>query len=287
MNINSRTSVYAVLGYPVGHSKSPLIFNTAFRHDNINAVYLAFAQQDTRAALQAVRTLDIRGLSITIPHKTEAVTYMDSLDRTAAQLGSINTVINQNNRLTGYNYDGEGAVKPLADTIPDWSEKNILFIGNGGAARGIAMTMAVKYNIKKLLFLIRNLKKAVPLFRDLEKVSVQSQHALLSDADAVAALTEQSDIIINTTPVGMYPHSDKTPLPGTYISKNHYVYDIIYTPLVTRFLQEAREKGARTISGEQMFLGQAALQYELWLKKKPPYDIINKVFLDEIKKGAV
>ncbi|MBL8992011.1 MAG: shikimate dehydrogenase, partial [Spirochaetia bacterium] len=208
--IDAHTECYGVLGFPVRHSRSPAIFNAAFQNRGRNAVYLAFEQEDTARAIEAMRCLGIRGMSVTIPHKENAMKCVDETDESARRVGCLNTIINNNGRLIGYNFDGEGAVTPLDSFFPDWKEKKIVFIGAGGSARGIALAMASVYGAKKIAFLARSPDKAAPLVRELEALGVASGASTLNEKSVDA------DLLINTTPIGMHPNTEATPFPASF-----------------------------------------------------------------------
>ena len=266
MHIDNETQYFGILGYPVGHSKSPWLFNRLFEHFNYNGIYQFIEQKNARPAIEAIRSLNFRGLSVTLPHKHEAIKHVDWVDPLAQELRCINTIYNDNGLLRGYNYDGYGALQGLEKVVPNWPQKKILIIGNGGAARGIAMSMVLLKGIKHLYFLVRNPKNVASLKRSLEKkgteVSIFNfEHN--NKKDSIISQVEL-DIVINTTPVGMSPQVDKSPFPREAIKSNLIVYDIVYNPRETKLLQEAKLKGARVIYGEDMFIGQAALQFQCW-----------------------
>lgn len=270
--IDAHTECYGVLGFPVRHSRSPAIFNAAFQIRKRNAVYLAFEQQDTARAVEAMRSLGIRGLSVTIPHKETAMACVDECDESARRVGCLNTIIHRGGRLVGYNFDGEGAVSPLDSFFPGWRDKKILFIGAGGSARGIALAMAAAYGAKHISFLVRSPEKAAPLVKELEARGVLSETLTLNDKPVDA------DLLVNTTPIGMHPKTEATPFPASLFQKNMRVYDIVYNPVKTRFLREAEAAGLPTLGGAAMFLGQAALQYRLWTGEEAPRDAMAEAF---------
>lgn len=270
--IDAHTECYGVLGFPVRHSRSPAIFNAAFQASGRNAVYLAFEQEHTARAVEAMRSLGLRGLSVTIPHKENAMKCVDECDESARRVGCLNTIINRDGRLVGYNFDGDGAISPLDSFFPGWKEKKIVFIGAGGSARGIALAMASAYGAKQISFLVRSPEKAQPLLRELETLGVACR-ALSMNEKSVDA-----DLLINTTPIGMHPKTDATPCPASFFQKNMHVYDIVYNPVETRFLREAASAGLPVLGGAAMFLGQAALQYRLWTGEEAPRAVMADAF---------
>ena len=262
MQIGAHTRYYGVLGYPVEHSKSPLLFNHWFEQYHIDAVYLFLKSKNTKEGIESIRNLNFSGVSITIPHKVEAMKYLDEIDPYAKRLGCINTIINRNEKLVGYNYDGVGAVDALQRYFPNFFEQNILIIGNGGAALGIAMHLVLEYQIKTLSFLVRNLSTSNYLKKKLEEVGVQVKF-ILKDTEQMNEIKNYI-ILINTTPVGMHPKVKDIPLPENCIDKKQFVYDIIYNPIETRLIKAAKNCGSNYLTGDEMFLGQAARQMKLW-----------------------
>lgn len=276
MNIDNETQYFGVLGHPVGHSKSPLVFNKLFENFDYNGCFHFIEQKDSKKAIDAIRTLNFRGISVTIPHKEEVVKYLDWIDPLAAELGCINTIYNDGGLLKGYNYDGYGAIEGLEKIEPNWFEKKILFIGNGGAARGISLSMCLSRDIKHLYFLVREPRNLDPLKKQLELKGVKVEvFSFGNDDDIIKNL--YIDIVINTTPLGMAPHIDKTPFSSKWIKSSLTVYDIVYNPKETRLLKEAKEKGSKVIYGDAMFIGQAALQFKLWTKLKADKNLMSDI----------
>ncbi len=283
MNINCETQYFGVLGYPVKHSKSPLLFNQLFKHFRYNGVFRFIEQENTKKAIEAIRTLNFKGVSVTLPHKNLAVKHLDWLDPTAKELNCVNTICNDDGILKGYNYDGYGAIEGLEKIEPNWFEKKILIIGNGGAAMGIAMSMVLFKKINKLHFLIRNPKKFANLKKNLENKGVDVLTFDLKDENGLKEI-EKLEIIINTTPVGMRPHLDESPLPVKLISGDMTVYDIVYNPEETKLLQEARQQGAKIVYGKEMFIGQAALQFKCWTGIDVDKILMKKILTKNINK---
>ncbi len=254
--INASTELYCVLGSPVSHSQSPLVHNLCFRANKINAVYLAFEPPDIAKGILAMRTLGIKGASITIPFKETIMAFLDEVDPLAREIGAVNTVVNLDGRLLGYNTDHKAAVDPL---IPHGiKDKTICIIGAGGAARAVAHGLLDQGG--QLIITNRSIKKGTDL-----AAKVKGQFISMDQMDTIKA-----DIVINTTSLGMYPnHLEDSPFPAQNLHPGMMVMDVVYTPLNTRLLSVAREKGCTTIDGLSMFVAQAAAQFELWTGLKP------------------
>jgi len=262
--IDSNTQVYCILGNPVRHSKSPTIHNACFQQHNINAVYLAFEIDEISKAITALRTLNVQGASITIPFKESIMDYLDWIDDEALKIGAVNTVINKDGKLLGYNTDHKAAIVPLKPFAI--KNKKVCIIGAGGAAQAIA------YGIHKekgdLVIINRNKDRGEKL-----ALKYNGDFILQDDSDKINIIN--ADIIINTTPIGMSPDIEGPAFPSTLLNPRMVVMDIVYTPVKTKLLSEARKKGCKTIDGLSMFLHQAMAQFELWTGITPDIEIMR------------
>ncbi len=268
MKIDAHTSLYGVVGCPIKHSKSPLIFNEAFKKDRINAVYVAFDidKKKIKHFLKLASTLNIKGLSVTLPYKEELKNQVDQLSPLALEIEAINTVIFKNGITEGYNFDGLGAISALKAVRLNWLKEKILILGAGGAARGISITMAYEYGHCQIDFCVRNKKKSTLLQKKIRSYGCECQ---VYNFDELSNLNNKTHtIIINTTPIGMFPNIDQSPISSTFFDSKMFAYDIIYNPLITKFLKEAKKKGATILDGRKMFINQASMQYQLWTNKK-------------------
>ena len=266
---DANTSVYAVFGDPVSHSLSPVMHNRAFEFTGYKGIYLAFGVKNIKNALISVRTLGIKGASITIPHKIEVMKHLDEADDIALKIGAVNTIINDGGCLKGYNSDGIGAVKALSEKTVI-KGKNIAVIGAGGAARAVGF--CIKKEGGRITVMNRSTVKGERLAGDLS-----ADYRPLNDIGKV-----NCDILINTTPVGMTPHTDVMPIEKRYLEKSMVVMDIVYNPLKTRLLKEADKAGCITINGVSMFVHQGAFQFELWTGIKAPVDVMKKAVFDAL-----
>ncbi len=232
--------------------------NDVFQSLHIDAHYHAFHVEPhmLKEAVEGLKALQCAGFNVTIPHKTAVMEYMDELDETATQIGAVNTVVNENGKWVGYNTDGEGFVRALCEQMNmELSGASILIVGAGGAARGIYFTL-LKHQVSALDICNRTLGRA-------EAFVKKEKSAVYSLEQAEERLGEY-DIVINTTSVGMYPHVDAMPISLRNLKKGTIVSDIIYNPLMTKWLQEAKEKGACVQNGVGMFVYQGALAFEKW-----------------------
>ena len=272
--IDPETKVFGIIGYPLFHSLSPAMHNRAFKKLGINAVYLYFPCKDVKGVVAGMKSLSIKGLSVTIPHKERICEYVDELDPIAKSIGAVNTLVNTEEKVIGYNTDAYGALRALKDRIADLREKEVLIIGAGGAARAIGF--ALKEEGAKISITNRTEKRGVALAEELN-----ARFYPLSDIKGTF------DIIVQTTPLGMYPEPEKVPpVSDKIFDKKTLVMDIIYNPIETSFLKIAREKGCQTISGVEMFVYQGAKQFELWTGKKAPIPDMKETVISLLKGGS-
>ena len=259
--IDAATRLYCVFGNPVRHSKGPLIHNEAFKDKGINAVYLAFEVQDAAKAVQAVRTLDIQGASVTIPFKESIMAHIDWIDPLARAVGAVNTIVNEDGVLKGHNTDCQAAVAPL---VPfGISGKTICIVGAGGAGRAVAHGIAAENG--DIIITNRTEQKGQAL--------AETVNARFIPANEMAKI--QADVVINTTSIGMIPKADQISFPPEALTSDMVVMDVVYAPLRTRLLDAAEQKGCTTIDGLSMFIAQAAAQFELWTGITPDTDLMR------------
>ncbi len=265
--IDAATQVFAVMGNPVRHSLSPVMFNQAFSKIGYNGVYVAFQVAAIKDGMAAMRSLGIQGASITIPHKVAILDFLDEIDPMAESIGAVNTVINQEGRLKGYNSDCLGAVKALEE-IADLKEKRVAIIGAGGAARAIGF--GLKTRGSALTLINRNISKGEKL-----AITMKADFIPISELRALPF-----DILVQATSVGMTPHIRQSPVSDALLTPSLLVMDIVYAPMKTRLLKDAEKVGCRTINGLSMFVHQAAFQFELWTGSPAPLAVMKQSLMD-------
>lgn len=273
----------AVVGNPIGHSLSPAIHNAGYAELGLDFVYVSFRVENIGQALSGMRALEnFRGMSITIPHKIEAMKHVDEIDDVDRSIGSINTVINENGRLIGLGTDGPGALKALRDAGIKLDAKHILMLGAGGAARAIAFTLSGNCALSQMTILDIDESILHGLTSDLKAgtgVNIRSEKMTdTSLAESMAA----TDIIIHCTPVGMHPKENASLIPRHLFRPGQIVFDIVYTPLETKLLKDAKACGLQTISGFEMFVNQAVLQFERFTGVAAPVDVMRRVVLERL-----
>lgn len=272
--ISTSTTVCGVIGNPVAHSMSPTVHMAGYRALGLDFSYLAFKVTDLAAALEGMRGLGLRGFSVTLPYKRDAVALIDEADASVKETGALNTIVNVNGKLKGYDTDGAAALSALRKHT-DLDGKQAVVIGAGGAALSIAH--ALKNAGARLTILNRSIPRAAALAAE-----IGAAHGDLDQLDRVAA----AEIIVHATPLGMWPNVDATPLPSAPFHPGQTVLDAVYNPAETRLLAEARAAGASVVPGHRMFLHQAAAQFRLFTDHEAPLEAMDYALLTAFKGDA-
>ncbi|MFW9940219.1 MAG: shikimate dehydrogenase [Candidatus Thorarchaeota archaeon] len=278
--ITSHTKVLCVIGHPIEHSMSPTMWNPALQDLELDYVYIAFDVHPDRLekAINGIRSLGIKGINVTLPHKEEVIKYLDEVDPIALKIGAINTIKNEGGILKARNTDADGARKSLIDRGVDIYGKNILIIGSGGVSRAIAYVLAEEANKIILTDIIEERARTVANeIRNNMKVDIEGN---LSNQDNLKEYIKKVDILINATPIGMYPKVDETPISRKFLRDDLFIFDVIYNPLETRLMKEAVEIGCKTLGGLDMLVNQGILAFEWWLNKKPNKDLMKKKIIE-------
>ncbi|WP_042458618.1 shikimate dehydrogenase [Neobacillus dielmonensis] len=271
--------LFAVIGDPIAHSMSPVMHNDLFAIYQINATYLPFRVKadDLEDAVKGLRALGIGGFNVTVPHKQRIIPYLDEVDELAQAIGAVNTVVNANGKLIGYNTDGPGFLTGLASIFPTVEGKKILIIGAGGAARAIYFTLA-KEKPCAIDITNRTVDKAKDLIEACPYTTKSNAYSLI-EADT---LIREYDLIVQTTSIGMAPHDVEQPLKFTALKDGTTVCDIIYNPLKTTFLERAQTHGATIQNGIDMFVYQGALAFEKWTGIAPDVNRMRENVLKQL-----
>jgi shikimate dehydrogenase len=250
---------------------------------DLDFIYLACPVQNVKDALAGMRAIEnFRGLSVTIPHKTEVMKYVDDIAAVDRNIGSINTVIHEQDKLIGLGTDGSGALKALAESGVDIDGKSILMLGAGGAARAIAFTLAQKTTLRELSILDVNDALLQGLTTDLTTGTDAVIKSGSLTEDTVAAAMAIADIIIHCTPVGMHPNIDASLIAPQSFRPEQVVFDIVYNPLETKLLADAKSLGLKIIPGVEMFINQAVLQFEQFTGVDAPVDVMRRVVMEHL-----
>jgi shikimate dehydrogenase len=278
MDINARTQFCGVIGNPIEHSLSPAIHNAAFEELGINCVYLAWQVESIGDALRGLRALgNFRGASVTIPHKVSAMPFLDQVDITAQQIGAVNTIVAEGGRLIGYNTDATGALRALREGGAVLRDQHVVVLGSGGAARAIAFALSLDAQIKHLTLLGVDEKERDALAKNIRVTApfkVDNYH--LDDVN-LRRILATAQVLIHCTPVGMSPKTECTCVPPSLLHRELTVMDIVYNPRETVLLKDAKQAGCGVIPGLEMFLHQAAVQFELWTNQPAPSPVMRAV----------
>ncbi len=271
-SIDAQTRILGVVGYPIGHSLSPPMHNAALAALGLNYRYLPFEARTLAEFLPLMSELRVSGLSVTLPHKESIRSYLDGLDDTARGVGAVNTVVKTWTRLEGHNTDVEAALAPLRRRMSPRG-KTVAVLGAGGAAR--ALVYGLRRDGARVTLFNRTAARARALARELGARSLPWERLRRFPCD----------LLVNTTPVGMAPDADRCPLPAAWL-KAPVVYDIIYNPPETLLLRRARERGAETIGGLEMFVAQGAAQFRLFTGQEPPLERMERAALEALEAPA-
>ena len=278
MEINVQTQFCGVIGNPVAHSLSPAIHNAAFKERGLNYVYLAWKVEAIGDALKGLRVLgNFRGASVTIPHKVSAISFLDHVEGPAKEIGAVNTIVAERGQLIGYNTDATGAIRALKEGGVDITGRSIAMLGSGGAARAIAFALAAEPGVNKLTLLGVDDKERTMLAADLRSRTALTVDAFPLNETTLGRVLPKAQVLIHCTPVGMFPDSAATCVPVSFLHSQLAVMDIVYNPRETQLLKNAKRAGCKTIPGLEMFLNQAAVQFELWTHHPAPVDVMRRV----------
>jgi len=273
--ITAQTEILGVIGHPIEHSMSPIMHNAAIQDLKLNYVYLAFEIPPNRLkkAIKGIKTLNIKGVNVTLPHKEKIIDLVDILDDIAMKIKTINTIKNEDGILKGRNTDVEGAKKALLDAGCKIAGKQVLMLGAGGAAKAISYALASE--VEKIIIINRTKDRAKKLVNNLKK---EIEFNIESKEYTEAIIREEinsSDILINTTPIGMFPNEEISPISKNCLHNRLFVFDIIYNPLETQLLRDSKEIGCQILGGLDMLVNQGALAFEWWTNNKPNIELMK------------
>lgn len=296
--VDGKTKILGVIGDPIEHTFSPAMHNAGLNELGLNYIYLPFHVKEDMLGecIQGAKAMGIKGLNVTIPHKSNVIKHLDDIDSVASMIGAVNTIqfiydednesSNQDNginvRTKGFNTDGYGCVRAIEEKT-SIKDKKVSITGAGGAARAVAFQIA-NSGIDELSILNRNLSKAQSLANDL-KTNLKSIDIDISinayDLEELKRELSDSDIFIDTTPIGMYPNVDDKPVASAdMLHEDLLVNDIVYTPMKTSLIREAELANAEVVYGYKMLLYQGIRSFEIWLGREAPVDVMEKALLD-------
>ena len=287
MNITWNTDIYCLIGHPISKTLSPIIHNNFYKITDTNNIYLTFdvEKEDLENVVRSLKILNIKGFNVTLPHKISIMEYLDDISEEVKTIGAVNTVKNENGKLIGHNTDCMGFLKSLELNNIDVKNKVVLILGSGGAANAISTSLALS-GVKKIFINNRTLIKAKTLAKRIKnqfpKIIVE-----WGDLGLNNICKDEINMVVNCTSVGMYPDVEKTPMNFDGFSKDLIVYDIIYKPRKTKFLQLARGKGNYTIGGLSMLINQALYSQKIWLGNKDDNIFDNFNIIERILESFV
>jgi shikimate dehydrogenase len=295
MVITGTTKILGVIGNPISHSLSPIIHNAAIDHLGLDYRYLAFpvAPDRLETALAGFAAIGLIGSSVTIPHKQAIMPLLAEITPLAQAVGAVNTIWNTPTGWHGTNTDVAGFVSPLAAMQRDWSDTTVVILGNGGAARAV-VAGCHQLGCGNIHVLGRDPAKLAQFqssWQDIQLPIVGSdtpkQITIATHlwAELPALINTDNLLLVNSTPIGMYPQVDTSPISGEMIHRigaNSIAYDLIYTPRPTQFLKLAKDVGMMAIDGTEMLVQQGAAAFELWLKQSPPIDIMRQALIKHL-----
>jgi len=276
--ISGKIRICGIIGDPLEHTMSPVMHNAAFREMGVDYLYVPFTVKKEKLgkAIEGMRALNIRGLNVTIPHKVAVIQFLDELDDLADKIGAVNTIVNDDGVLRGYNTDATGFLQALLERGIEPRGKNVVVLGAGGASRAISFSLADRGAHLVILNRLLELDWAKELASRISQTFTKEVKALKLDRENLAGALSKADILVNATSVGMSPNIDETPVTSSLLKPDTIVFDTVYNPIKTRLQREAEEAGATTISGLDMLIWQGALAFELWTGLKAPVELMRE-----------
>ena len=265
---------YCIIGDPIDHSLSPAIHNAAFNTLGLNCSYIAFRVQEDQLknSLDSLRAIKIGGFNVTMPHKVKVLDYVDSHDKTVQLVGAANTVNNEDGKFCAYNTDVIGFIKPLHQRKIDFNGLEVFILGAGGAARAVIAALSSEKGIRNINIFNRNSDRSTKLTNMAKKLGLE---ATIITNDEIQIIASKCNLIINTTPLGM--NEEKSLIKPSSIRRDSIVYDIVYKPIVTNLVENAKTAGAEIVYGYEMLLEQATASFKIWLQIDPPIESMKKV----------
>jgi len=281
LDVKATTDIYGIFGHPVKHSLSPVMHNSGFQALGLNSVYVAFDIEPEKIgeATRAIRTMGIKGINITIPHKQSIIPFLDEVSPDARLTGAVNTVKNENGKLSGYNTDVGGFLRAVKEDL-DFSPggKTLLLVGAGGAARAVMSAFCMKGAAVIYITDIIHERAAILAkeFKDnFESITIEP--LALDNQDVIEGKLSVADMLVNASPAGM-DGVGKLDIPLSRLNKNAVVYDLVYKPTETNLLLGARELGHKASGGLSMLLYQGAESFEIWTGEKAPVEVMKRSF---------
>jgi shikimate dehydrogenase len=280
--INGETKLTGIIGYPLIYTLSPKIQNAAFINAGLNWCYvpLRIENKNLPDAVRGLKALGFKGVNVTMPYKEVVLEYMDEITSYAKMVNAVNTIFLVEEKLVGYNTDGAGFLASIQkNTDFDLKDKAALIIGAGGAAKSVVISLA-SAGVRKIIILNRTFEKAQIIEKLLKENFKDVETKIFDSTSNLEKVISETDIIVNTTPIGMSLKVNESPVPVEYISSRHFVYDLIYRPKETFLLNQAKKRGAKTLNGISMLIYQGAESFKIWTGIYPQIDSMLKAIND-------
>jgi shikimate dehydrogenase len=272
--MSTEFKTYCIIGDPIDHSLSPAIHNAAFTTLGLNCSYIAFRVQENQLknSMDSLRAINIGGFNVTMPHKVTVLNYVDRSDKIVEMVGATNTINNEGGKFCAYNTDVVGFIEPLRQRKIDLNGYEVLILGAGGAARAVAVALSQEKGVSRINIFNRDIDRSTNLANIINKLGIETNIISQNDIQKIAF---RSNLIINTTPLGM--KNEQSLIKTSSISNESIVYDIVYKPIETRLLENAKTAGAQVIYGYEMLLEQAIASFKIWFRIDPPIESMKKV----------
>lgn len=286
-SIDHSTKIVGIVGHPIKQSFSPKMHNLTFQLQGLNYIYLPFDVPTSNLldSLKSMSVLGIRGLNVTIPHKEKIIQYMDHVSEEASMVGAVNTVVNEGNQLFGYNTDVNGIIESLNPYKDEIAKSTVTVIGAGGAARGVLYSLIRHFKVEKINIVNRTEERSEAIkdyFKDKMRFDNIETFELMPKENI--ELYNSSKLIINTTSIGMFPNIEDSPTDlSESFNSSQLVFDLIYNPVMTKFLGLAEKQGATIINGLKMFVVQGAKSFELWTGNEMDVDLMYEELYNSLK----
>lgn len=274
--MQASAKTYCIIGDPIHHSLSPAMHNAAFAAKGLNSTYIAFRvpQNELKESIESLRSINIAGFNVTTPHKTNVMRYLDDLEPVAKKASAVNTVNNIEGIFMGYNTDVYGFIEPLHKRHVDFRGMHVLLIGSGGAARAVVVALAEENAIAKLIIANRDVQRANELATLGDRLGMKCE---LVPFEKATDFSPACDLIVNATKLGM--NNEPSVIDHLHIQKGSIVYDIVYRPMVTDLIENAKYAQASVIYGYEMLIEQGAKAFEIWTGLSAPRDAMKKNLL--------
>lgn len=294
MDIKGTTRLIAIFGDPVAHSLSPSMHNAGFARYGLDFAYvpLRVPASGLEAALHAMRLFGFRGANVTLPHKQAVMPYLDEVREISRRIGAVNTILNEDGRLIGTTTDAEGFLEGFREKGHSFAGRSVAILGNGGSARTAACALIMEDQPARIAIVGRDPEKARRLVSEIAGgfgLAGETPGRPVLEAVALAdypSIRTRVDVVVNTTPMGMHPHPESSPLRAEDLEPGQTVYDIVYTPERTRLIRDAEARGLTAIGGLGMLVHQGLASFELWTGKRPEAEWFYRAARDGLARAG-